>query len=442
MIVPSLPHECVEHILYFVKQNNRGLYSCLLVNRIWCRITIPLLWSNPFEREIKLTSQKYLFLNNYFINLNEEENSALIELEKGIPSYRRPIFDYIKYLEIEDFDIQFPSILYPDNAMNYVGAIIKNQNNIKSLKINLPRNWALPFQRNSLRNLNLLDLTNFKIHLNDILSSLPNNQLTELYFKNCKLNIDADSLSIKQVPICSLQITDDEGFEKQYLIIQMAGKYLKKLHLNSLNVETVKTMINYCPNIIDFTLDRLIKRDIPLLFGILDNLKLQKISLSLIYDSSYELNSSVIFDSLASHLPSTLTKLYLEGSNYTANEIYNFLGNYSGSLTYLIIYDKFLFRNPKEKLQVFFNFMSNNYSLKVFGVEFKEKLYDVYSIQDLNNFGHSFIKRENSICNDINSFRHFKVFRKEKGIYGIYMISTSELHNFIEYEHYSLTLNE
>jgi hypothetical protein len=43
----DLPELTYEVIKYF-RNDFSTLYSCVSVNRLWCRLAIPLLWENPF----------------------------------------------------------------------------------------------------------------------------------------------------------------------------------------------------------------------------------------------------------------------------------------------------------------------------------------------------------------------------------------------------------
>ncbi|RIA93894.1 hypothetical protein C1645_818754 [Glomus cerebriforme] len=46
----QLPADCLREIFRYVEQNSRRIHdlrSCLLVNRIWCDTTAPILWKNP-----------------------------------------------------------------------------------------------------------------------------------------------------------------------------------------------------------------------------------------------------------------------------------------------------------------------------------------------------------------------------------------------------------
>lgn len=55
MTVPHLPNDCIYDILKYLKSHRSTLYNCSLVNRLWCKETIPLFYANPF---INLTHKK------------------------------------------------------------------------------------------------------------------------------------------------------------------------------------------------------------------------------------------------------------------------------------------------------------------------------------------------------------------------------------------------
>src|SRR4051812_18517605 len=88
-----------EDVIYLVLQeledDGKTLRSCLLFNRTWCRIIIPILWTNPWKNlkeggEKSLLSVLLSFLpDNSRDNLNQRFNISI--------NYRSPLFNYIKY---------------------------------------------------------------------------------------------------------------------------------------------------------------------------------------------------------------------------------------------------------------------------------------------------------------------------------------------------------
>ncbi|CAI2176185.1 18519_t:CDS:1 [Funneliformis geosporum] len=97
----QLPADCIQEILKFLDNN---LFSCLLINRRWCRNTVPLIWNNPFRFEGLSDKKNLRFLDNYLKSLNQEENDWLEQ--KGIVlGHEQPIlFDYASFLEVIKFD--------------------------------------------------------------------------------------------------------------------------------------------------------------------------------------------------------------------------------------------------------------------------------------------------------------------------------------------------
>ncbi|RGB41750.1 hypothetical protein C1646_751810, partial [Rhizophagus diaphanus] len=98
----DLPELTYEIIKYF--QNDIStLHSCILVNKLWCRLAIPLLWEDPFS----FRTGNYNVIEIYLDNLNDDLKSKLskykINDDSLIPS--NTLFNYakfLKYLNISD----------------------------------------------------------------------------------------------------------------------------------------------------------------------------------------------------------------------------------------------------------------------------------------------------------------------------------------------------
>ncbi|POG65861.1 hypothetical protein GLOIN_2v1781227 [Rhizophagus irregularis DAOM 181602=DAOM 197198] len=93
--------ELLGEILQYFRQDYRILYSCILVNRLWCNSAIPLLWENPFSF---MRPKNLHFIEIYLYDLNDDEKTKLIEygMDKNLfPS--NTLFKYssfIKHLNI------------------------------------------------------------------------------------------------------------------------------------------------------------------------------------------------------------------------------------------------------------------------------------------------------------------------------------------------------
>ncbi|CAB5198072.1 unnamed protein product [Rhizophagus irregularis] len=93
--------ELIYGVLKYLQNDYSTLHSCILVNRLWCRIAIPLLWEDPFSIPIK----NYNFIIIYSHNSNSDFKTKLIEY-KIIENNSLPpdtLFNYpsfLKYLRI------------------------------------------------------------------------------------------------------------------------------------------------------------------------------------------------------------------------------------------------------------------------------------------------------------------------------------------------------
>ena len=97
----DLPELTSEIIQYF-RNDFSTLHSCILVNRLWCRLAIPLLWEDPFS--MKLPKNNH-FIKTYLHNFNEDNKIKLNEYginNRVFPS--NSLFNYpcfIKCLKME-----------------------------------------------------------------------------------------------------------------------------------------------------------------------------------------------------------------------------------------------------------------------------------------------------------------------------------------------------
>ncbi|GBB84760.1 hypothetical protein RclHR1_11330001 [Rhizophagus clarus] len=111
---------CLEEVLQNLIEDPGTLYSCILVNRNWCRVTIPILWSDPFNNIKRKNPNNANFSIRTFIScLEDSEKSSLTNEFIRIPnSWGETLFDYPKYLQTFKYD-HFGKILEIFVRMNY-----------------------------------------------------------------------------------------------------------------------------------------------------------------------------------------------------------------------------------------------------------------------------------------------------------------------------------
>jgi hypothetical protein len=122
--MPQLIEDCLRIIFTELKNDTNSLYSCILVNRYWCRIAIPILWKNPYNLKnisnnnkfhntiinfLPINSKQYLLDNNIdipFITSSSDNQSLLfnyISFSSHISS--KFINNIIKSLLKNEFDL-------------------------------------------------------------------------------------------------------------------------------------------------------------------------------------------------------------------------------------------------------------------------------------------------------------------------------------------------
>ncbi|GBB88136.1 hypothetical protein RclHR1_14670001 [Rhizophagus clarus] len=84
--------ELINEVIQYSRYDFKTLHSYILVNRLWCRLAIPLLWENPFKKVFN----NHHFIENYLRNLNEYDKTKLNEYvticDDTIPLFNYPSF--------------------------------------------------------------------------------------------------------------------------------------------------------------------------------------------------------------------------------------------------------------------------------------------------------------------------------------------------------------
>ncbi|PKC59358.1 hypothetical protein RhiirA1_469577 [Rhizophagus irregularis] len=98
LFLGNLPELTYEIIQYF-RNDFSTLYSCILVNRLWCRLAIPLLWEDPFSIHV----QNFQFIEIYLSNLKEDDYLKqklvnIVDMEL-IASCSSTLFNYPSFIK-------------------------------------------------------------------------------------------------------------------------------------------------------------------------------------------------------------------------------------------------------------------------------------------------------------------------------------------------------
>ncbi|EXX50558.1 uncharacterized protein OCT59_010109 [Rhizophagus irregularis] len=81
-----------------LQDDSKSLFSCLMVNRLWCETAIPILWRNPWSYGINYGNKNYLFI---IIAYSLSDNDKNILTRRGIQlppiSHQSLLFDYLSF---------------------------------------------------------------------------------------------------------------------------------------------------------------------------------------------------------------------------------------------------------------------------------------------------------------------------------------------------------
>ncbi|CAG8648781.1 3469_t:CDS:1 [Scutellospora calospora] len=103
--------DCVREIISHLHSNHKALFSCALVNRLWCRSAIPLLWCDIFNGNYLSPDKGTKIISIYMSCLTEIQRKTLINHNLNLQENFKPaLFDYPKYL-------RFLNCRYFDNAL-------------------------------------------------------------------------------------------------------------------------------------------------------------------------------------------------------------------------------------------------------------------------------------------------------------------------------------
>ncbi|CAB4482368.1 uncharacterized protein OCT59_019849 [Rhizophagus irregularis] len=211
MTLPYLPDDCIYYILQHLQNDRSTLFNCLLVNRFWCKSTIPLLYANPF---VNITEKNYPIILTLIFCFNKAE---ILQLKNQLgPSQinninfdkeYKPLFEYPKYLEnynhftinsvinrcfvgyCSDLSISQNKI-YDDIIPIFHKSILRQSRNIKQIDILLHLFYKESFKnfniKNFTSNLTKLNSLSLTFHLN---GTFINNEIEQEFLSNIARNL-------------------------------------------------------------------------------------------------------------------------------------------------------------------------------------------------------------------------------------------------------------
>src|SRR6266536_5805487 len=136
-------------ILEELQDDNKSLYSCLLVNRTWCETTVSILWKIPGSIHLTKKAESILF-NVILLHLSVESRDNLRNqgIDLFMETYQPPLFNYISFWR--HLNLQLLESMIDDNSKGIESntPIIRNEilnlfinRNTKFVSLYIPENF-------------------------------------------------------------------------------------------------------------------------------------------------------------------------------------------------------------------------------------------------------------------------------------------------------------
>ncbi|PKK62609.1 hypothetical protein RhiirC2_855549 [Rhizophagus irregularis] len=115
--------ELINEVIQYFRYDYKTLHSCILVNRLWCHLAIPLLWEDPFSNPTK----NYYFIEIYLCFLNEDGKAKFNEYGINNLLLSNKLFNYPSFIKYLDTNKICNSIKYwVDTLMDKYDDNLKN----------------------------------------------------------------------------------------------------------------------------------------------------------------------------------------------------------------------------------------------------------------------------------------------------------------------------
>ncbi|GBB87763.1 hypothetical protein RclHR1_14260004 [Rhizophagus clarus] len=104
--IQQIPDDCILNILKYLYKDHKTLFSCLLVNKQWCEITVPILWRKPWK--LCISSEFWEYITDSLILCLSDYSKQVLHINGIISSTiltQKPKFDYISHIKYISQDI-------------------------------------------------------------------------------------------------------------------------------------------------------------------------------------------------------------------------------------------------------------------------------------------------------------------------------------------------
>ncbi|CAB5181361.1 unnamed protein product [Rhizophagus irregularis] len=345
--------ELLSEIIQYFRNDFSTLHSCILVNRIWCRLAIPLLWENPFtiiscKNFYSIQYYKIRFIETYLIDLNDNDKIKLNEY--GINLLSNTLFNYpsfIKHLytRIIGYSIEKWVASIKKNEQPLFTFIYNKQNSdfikfiYKSLIKIFIKNEAILHTFDVTHHRNYFDIIDLVLQHSNFINNIRQFNLELCSYDETISNItpllkflssNCNSISSLCIPsFDKYKAVVNEMFNSIELLLQKFGDYLENFVFESFKtyeitndeseLQLLELISRYCMKIKFLKLSEFTSQNIYSAFNLIENIKQNlnylTIDLNFDFEASYICNevnlSSIVLHNLGQILPFKLEYLNL-----------------------------------------------------------------------------------------------------------------------------------
>ncbi|GBC27014.2 hypothetical protein GLOIN_2v1781395 [Rhizophagus irregularis DAOM 181602=DAOM 197198] len=318
--------ELTYGIIKYLQNDFLTLHSCILVNRLWCRLTIPLLWENPFS----IPTKNYKFIEIYLQNLNDNDFKTNLNIYKINDNlfYLNTLFNYTSFIKDINLLKVITSVgkwfedsvrtLKPGNRYFLQNLDILSESNFKRLiYISLFKTFIENEVNLNTLNIDIFTIYSYEPYYDDIIVLILQNSNFIHNIKNLNLYFGSSSPNI----LYHNNSTSEYKLLKK-LLLQKSGDYLENFIVFGFDYDLssrrqlLELITKYCNNIKFLGLYGFVNQITHLVSNLIEsinhNLNYLSIHIKEIYQFNYNVDyTSTILQNLGQILPSKLEYLSL-----------------------------------------------------------------------------------------------------------------------------------
>jgi hypothetical protein len=105
-LLSTLSADCLHEIFEHLEEDKTALYSCLLVNRLWCKISVRILWRNVWNYKVIYQRPSLRAVTSIFSTLIAclpNESKELLHKNRifiSTPTSKSPLFNYVAFCKV------------------------------------------------------------------------------------------------------------------------------------------------------------------------------------------------------------------------------------------------------------------------------------------------------------------------------------------------------